>query len=325
MRAVICSEVGSLDNVGVRDVPQPEVGTGQIRVAVRCAGVSYLDGLIATGRYQFPVPTPYVPGSESAGVIDAVGLGVDSWQVGDRAVSLSGTGAFAEYVLAEEHQLLRIPDNLDFPQAASFVQSYETAWYALTRRAKVAEGETVLITGAGGGAGLAAVDVAKSLGARVIATGSSDAKRDLALTAGADDVVDSAVDDLKSLIRSMTAGRGVDVVYDTVGGALSEPALRALAFDGRFCVVGFPGGISKVPLNLVLLNNRTVLGIETHGWAMQFESEKVALLDEILGAIRSGDLHPTVPTIRPLTDAAVIMADLLERRAAGKTVLSMDA
>jgi NADPH2:quinone reductase len=159
----------------------------------------------------------------------------------------------------------------------------------------------------------------------VIATGSTAAKRDLAIKAGADLVVDPAIPDLKSRVRELTDGRGVDVVYDTAGGAVSEPALRALAFDGRYCVVGFPGGVARVALNLVLLNNRTMLGIETHGWATRFENEKVQLLGELLSAVSEGRLHPTAPAVRPLAEAAQVMEDLLQRRVSGRTVLAVNS
>jgi NADPH2:quinone reductase len=321
MRAVTCQEIGSLDRLVVEEVPTPEPGPGQVRVAIRAAGASFVDGLIAAGRYQFPLQAPYVPGGESAGVVDAVGPDVTDWHVGDRVFASTGTGGFAEALLAMPRQLVRLPDGLDFGRGASFLQVYGTAWFALKHRTVVRPGEVVLVTGAGGGVGLAAIDVARSLGARVIAVASSEDKRALALAMGAESAIDSSTEDVKVRARELTDGKGIDVVYDVVGGDVSEAALRALAFDGRFCVIGFTGGIARIPLNLVLLNNRTVVGVEWGGWVMRRPEENRQLVAEVVEAIASGQLHPIEPTARPLEDAADVLGDLLERRAVGKIVL----
>ena len=321
MRAVLCHEIGNVDKLAVEEVPTPEPGPGQVRVAVRAAGASFVDGLIAAGRYQFPLRAPYTPGGESAGVVDAVGPDVTDWGVGDRVFATTGTGGFAEAVIAAPKQLVRLPDDLDFGRGASFLQVYGTAWFALKHRTVVRPGEVVLVTGAGGGVGLAAVDVARSLGARVIAVASTEEKRELARAAGAEATIDSANEDIKVRARELTDGEGIDVVYDVVGGEVSEAALRALKFDGRFCVIGFTGGIAKVPLNLVLLNNRTVIGVEWGGWVMRYPEENRELVAEVVAAIAAGDLHPVAPVERPLDDAAATLLDLLERRAVGKIVL----
>jgi NADPH:quinone reductase len=230
-------------------------------------------------------------------------------------------GAFADCLLASPHQLIALPDEVDLAIGGSFLQVYGTAWFAFTKRTVVRTGEVVLVTGAGGGVGLAAVDVARALGARVIAVASTEEKRRLALATGAEAVIDPLSEDLKTRARELTDGAGVDLVYDVAGGPVSEPALRTLRFDGRFLVVGFPGGIAKVPLNLVLLNNRTVIGVEWGGWIPRHVEENRAMIGEILQAIVRGDLRPVRPTERPLTDARAVLSDLLERRAAGKYVL----
>jgi NADPH2:quinone reductase len=253
--------------------------------------------------------------------VDAVGEGVSDWRVGDRVLATTGTGAFADALLARPHQLTRLPDDLDFGRGASFLQVYGTAWFALKRRTVVRPGEVVLVTGAGGGVGLAAIDVARALGARVIAVASSEAKRALALKAGADATIDSSSEDIKGRARELTDGAGVDVVYDVVGGQTSEAALRALKFDGRYCVVGFTAGIGRIPLNLVLLNNRTVVGVEWGGWVTRHVDENRAMIAEVVDAVARGELHPVEPVTRPLEDAADVLRDLLERRAVGKTVL----
>ncbi len=321
MRVVMCQELGPPEALVVQDVPTPEPGAGQLRIAMKAAGVNYVDGLIAAGRYQIKIQAPFVPGSEIAGVVDAIGEGVDGVAVGDRVFATVGTGVFSEYVIARPSQVVQIPASLDFARAASFHQSYCTAWFALVRRTVVRPGETVLVTGAGGGVGLAAIDVSKLLGARVIAVASSPEKRALAIQMGAVAAIDPANEDVKTRAREIAGGGGVDVVYDAVGGDIAEQCLRALRFDGRFCVIGFTAGIPRVPLNLVLLNNRTVVGVEWGGWAMRNQDDNAVLVREVLDRIESGALHPIAPNERPLSAAGSTVADLLERRAVGKIVL----
>jgi NADPH2:quinone reductase len=320
MRSVVCKELGPPEALEVVDGPAPEPREGQVRIAVKAAGVNYVDGLIAAGRYQVKLTPPFVPGSEVAGVIDAVGEGVDERRVGERVFATLGVGGFAEAAVVRGTEAQPIPPSLDFARAASFHQAYSTAWFAFTRRTTVQPGETALVTGAGGGIGLAAIDVARALGMRVIAVASTEQKRTLAEQAGADATIDSSREDVKTRTRELSDG-GVDVVYDAVGGDLSEAALRALRFDGRFLVIGFTGGIAKVPMNLVLLNNRTVIGVEWGGWVMQHPDENRVLVSEVLDRIAADELHPVAPAERPLHEAGAALADLLERRAAGKIVL----
>jgi NADPH2:quinone reductase len=232
-----------------------------------------------------------------------------------------GNGAFADHVMAKPTQLVRLPDSIDFARGASFVQVYGTAWFAFKKRTVVRPGEVVLVTGAGGGVGLAAIDVARSMGARVIAVASSAEKRALAVSMGAESAIDPLTEDVKTRARELTTGEGVDVVYDVAGGDISEAALRALKFDGRFLVVGFPGGIGRIPLNLVLLNNRTVVGVEWGGWVPRNLKENREMILEIVSAIESGDLHPVAPFERPLEEAGAVLSELLTRRAVGKIVL----
>jgi NADPH2:quinone reductase len=321
VRVVVCRELGPPEALRVEERPLPEPARDQVRIEVRAAGVNYVDGLIAAGRYQVEIPAPFVPGSELAGIVDAVGAGVDPAMVGERVFASVGTGAFAERVVARADQVVPIPDALDFPRAASFHQSYCTAWFSFTRRTQLRPGDWVLVTGAGGGVGLAAVDVARSFGARVIGAASSEEKRGLAAALGAEATIDTSREDVKLRARELSGG-GVDVVYDAVGGDVAEPALRALGPDGRFLVVGFAGGaIPRIALNLVLLNNRRVIGVDWGGWAMRNGAENRALVDEVLLAIAGSRLHPVAPRTRPLDDAGRAIADLLERRAAGKIVL----
>ena len=318
---MVCTELGSLDNVVVEERDAPRPGAGQAVVEVRAAGVNYVDGLMCQGRYQMKPPTPYIPGGEIAGVVRAVGDDVTSVAVGDRVMAMTGFGAFVEQVLTPAVSLHPVPDELGFGQAAAFIQSYSTAWFALTRRVTVTAGEWVLVLGAGGGIGLAAVDAALALGARVVAAASSDDKLAAARAMGAECTVAYERDDMKATVRELTGG-GVDVVIDPVGGRHSEPALRATRAFGRLCVIGFASGdIATVPLNQVLLNNRTVVGVDWGAWAMRNPRHNGALLDELVAQVRAGRLHPVVPDERPLTDAVPVMAALLERAVTGKVVL----
>ncbi len=321
MRSIVCVAHGTENNFVVEESPTPEPADGQVRVAIEAAGASFVDALQAAGKYQFAAQPPYVPGGESAGTIDAVGAGVEGWSVGDRVLVQSGRGAFATHLIAFPGQLIRLPGGVSADIGASFLQVYGTAWFAFKKRTVVRPGEVVLVTGAGGGVGLAAIDVARSMGARVIGVASTDEKRALAMAAGAESTIDPLTEDVKTRARELTDGKGVDVVYDVAGGPVSEPALRALKFDGRFLVVGFPGGIATVPLNLVLLNNRTVVGVEWGGWVPRNAEENRAMIGEIVDAIAAGDLHPVTPTRRPLDEARAVLTELLDRKAAGKIVL----
>ena len=321
MRAVVCNEIGPVDRLAVEERPTPEPGPGQVRIEVRAAGMAYAEALQAAGRYQFPQTPPYTPGGECSGVVDAIGEGVEGWAIGDRVLAVCGTGGLASHVLVRPPQLIALPDGVDFARGATLSHGYGTAWFALNRRTTVRPGEVMLVTGAGGGVGLAAIDVARALGAEVIAVASTPEKRALAMEAGAFAAIDPTSEDVKIRARELTDGKGLDLVYDVVGGDTAEAALRALRFDGRFIVIGFTAGIPRVPLNLVLLNNRTVVGVEWGGWVMRNFEENAAMLREIVAAVGDGRLHPVAPTERPLEDAGAVMTDLLERRAVGKIVL----
>jgi NADPH2:quinone reductase len=320
MRAVRCYEIGSMESLRVEEMPTPVPGAGEVRVAVKAAGASFVDALTAAGKYQFPIPPPYTPGGECAGVVDAVGAGVTEFAPGERVFASTGVGAFADTLIAKPRQLTHLPDTIDFGRGASFLQVYGTAWFALKIRTRVAKDEVVLVTGAGGGVGLAAVDVARSLGARVIGVASSEEKRELALAAGAFAAIDSA-GDVKTRARELTEGKGIDVVYDVTGGPVAEQALRALRFDGRYCVIGFTAGIAKIPMNLVLLNNRTLVGVEWGGWVPRNQERNRAMIGEIVDAIARGELKPVAPFERKLEEAGRVLAELLGRRAVGKIVL----
>jgi NADPH2:quinone reductase len=321
VRVAVCQELGPLDRVVIEERPSPLPGPGQVLVDVKATGVNYVDGLLCQGRYQMKPATPYVPGGELAGVVSAVGDDVTRVGVGDRVMAMTGFGAFAEQVVVNALAIEPIPGALGFGQAAAFIQSYSTAWFTMTRRTTVATGEWVLVLGAGGGIGLAAVDVAVALGAQVIAAASSPEKLAAAKAMGAIATIAYESDDLKSVARQISDG-GVDVVIDSVGGRHSEPALRALRRFGRFCVIGFASGsISPVPLNQVLLNNRTVVGVDWGAWAITNPGGNREVLAELFELVESGHLHPTVPEERPFDDVVAVMEGLLDRSLSGKFVL----
>jgi NADPH2:quinone reductase len=317
----VCPELGPLENLVIEQRPTPVPGPGQVVVDVRAMGVNFVDGLICQGRYQMKPAAPYVPGGELAGVVSAVADDVTRVSVGDRIMAMCGFGAFAEQVAVNSASVEPIPTGLGFGQAAAFIQSYSTAWFTMTRRTSVSEGEWVLVLGAGGGIGLASVDVGVALGAKVIAAASTAEKLAAARSMGAAATIAYEEEDLKTKAREISGG-GVDVVIDSVGGRHSEPALRATRKFGRLCVIGFASGpIATVPLNQVLLNNRTVVGVDWGMWAMGDLGGNREVLAELREMVENGRLHPTTPEERPLADAAAVMTGLLDRSIAGKVVL----
>jgi NADPH2:quinone reductase len=309
MRRVVCKAFGPLDDLLIEDGPPLEAKPGHVVVGIKAAGVNFVDALFVQGKYQVKPPTPFTPGGEFAGVTSD----------GRRVMGSSFLGAFAEQMVVPEASLFDLPDALTFGVGATLVQSYATAVFSLVHRTTVKPDEWVLVLGAGGGVGRAAVDVAAGHGANVIAVASSDEKRKIATDAGAKFTIDAA-DDIKTRAREISGG-GVDVVYDPVGGALAEPALRALRFDGRYLVIGFVAGIEKLPANQILLNNRTVIGVEWGGWAMRNPDANRALVEGIIADSAAGKYHPMEPTVRPLDDVVEVLHDFEDRKIAGKVVL----
>ena len=325
MRRVVCREFASLDHLSIEDVPEREPGAGEVVISVRAAGVNFVDSLIVQGRYQIKPPLPCTPGSEVSGEVlavgDAVGDGVGGIAVGDRVLATTGFGAFAEQVVVPSTSVVPIPEGMTFGQAATFPQSYSTALYTLTRRAGLVADEWVLVLGGGGGIGLATVDVARALGAHVIAAASSEDKLAAARLVGAEGAIAYESEDLKVRARELSGG-GVDVVVDPVGGAQAEPALRALRWGGRFMVVGFASGeIPPLPINQVLLNSRAVVGVDWGAWTFRNPQDQRQLLGEVLAMAAGGGLHPVEPVAYPLNHAAQALSDLEERKVTGKAIL----
>ncbi|HTU37609.1 MAG TPA: NADPH:quinone oxidoreductase family protein [Acidimicrobiales bacterium] len=322
MRAVVCNELGPPSLLRVEERPDPEPGRGQVAVEVEAAGVNYVDALFVGGQYQIKPPVPFVPGTESAGTVVGLGEQVDGFSLGQRVLVSAGLGGFASRLVASTSSVTAIPDSLDAPRAATFTQSYSTCLFALRERAQAQPGESVLVLGAGGGIGLAAIGVARALGCRVLGVASTDEKRAAAIAAGADAAIDPATESVKDAARAWAGGTGVDIVVDPVGGPLAEPSLRALGDRGRYLVIGFAAGpIPSIPLNQVLLRNRTVIGIDWGIWAMQHADEQRVLLADLLTMVSDGTIDPVHPVEYPLDDVARALEDLLGRRTVGKIAL----
>lgn len=327
VKVIECVEFGPIERLRVADRPEPTAGPGQVVIRIEAAGVNYVDALFVQGRYQIKPPVPFVPGSEVAGTIIALGDGVDEARLGRRVLTMCGLGGFAEQVAVPDEAAVEIPASMPAETAAAFTQSYCTARYALVDRARLTDRESVLVLGGGGGVGLAAIGVARAVGAKVLAVASTEAKREAALAAGADaalapgEPTAEGFSALKGEIRAW-AGGGVDVALDPVGGPLSEVALRSLGYRGRLLVIGFAGGtIPELPANQILLRNREVLGIDWGAWALNHAAEQRALLGGLLADVASGLIDPAPPTRRPLEEAVGALDDLLERRVTGKVVL----
>lgn len=322
MRVVSCNSFGPVGNLTVEDRPSQPLLGGQVRIAVTACGVNFVDGLFVEGRYQIKPPTPFVPGGEVAGVVAEVGAEVTTHKVGDRVFSSTGLGGFASEVVVAARRALRTPERLTDGQAATFVQSYGTAWFALHHRARAMAGEWLLVLGAGGGVGLAAVDVGNAMGLHVIAAASSAAKRAIAVAHGAEGVIDTVNEDVKKRAKELSGG-GVHLVYDPVGGAMAEAGLRSLRDDGQLLVIGFASGdIPGLPANQILLRNRRVTGVDWGGWVSGHALENEAMVADVLASISRGELHPVEPKVYALDDVALALQDQLDRNVVGKSVLA---
>ncbi|MBN9391823.1 MAG: NADPH:quinone oxidoreductase family protein [Chloroflexi bacterium] len=322
MKAVLCKEYGPPEKLSVEEVPDLTPGKGQVVVAVKACGVNFPDTLIIQGKYQFKPPLPFSPGGEVAGVVKSVGEGVTNVKPGDPVIAFASWGGFAEEMVAEAAQLIPIPPGLDFPTASAFVLTYGTSIHALKDRAQIQPGETLLVLGAAGGVGLSAIEIGKILGARVIAAASSQEKLDVCREHGADDLINYATEDLKERLKELTNGKGVDVVYDPVGGSYSEVALRNTAWNGRYLVIGFTAGdIPRIPLNLPLLKGCSIVGVFWGAFAGRNPGGNRRNLLELLGWLREGKLKPYISATYPLEGAAQALQEIMDRKVKGKVVL----
>ncbi len=325
MRAVLCKEFGLPDTLVLEQVPSPTPGKGEIVVTVKACGVSFPDTLIIQNKYQFKPELPFSPGGEVAGIVKEVGEGVKYFKPGDHVVAFTGWGGYADEVKTTANRVIPMPEGVDFATAAIFVMTYGTAHHALKDRARIAAGETLLVLGAAGGVGLATVQIGKIMGARVIAAASSDEKLAVCRAQGADEIINYQREDLKTRLKELTDGRGVDVIFDPVGGPYSEPALRGIGWKGRHLVVGFAAGdIPKVPVNLALLKGAAIVGVF---WGMFTEKESAhnqENLRELLGWLQNGTLKPLISQSYPLERASIALNDMMERKITGKAVLLIE-
>jgi NADPH:quinone reductase len=322
MKAVLCKEYGPLESLVIEDIASPTPGKGQVVVSVKACGVNFPDILIIQGKYQFKPPTPFSPGSEVSGIVKEVGEGVDTVKSGDRVIAFTGWGGFAEEVVTEAAKLIKIPSALDFATAAAFTLVYGTAHHALKDRAQIQPGETLLVLGAAGGVGLAAVELGKVMGARVIAAASSDEKLAVCKQHGADDLINYSTEDLRERIKTLTNGNGVDVIIDPLGGDYTEPALRSIAWKGRLLVIGFAAGdIPRIPLNLPLLKGCSIVGVFWGSFTEREPRRNQQHLQELLTWLAEGKLKPHISATYPLERAADALNDLVNRNVMGKAVL----
>jgi NADPH2:quinone reductase len=324
MRALVCNEYGPPESLRVEELQDPVAGVGEVLVDVAAAGINFPDVLSIAGKYQVKTPTPFVPGNEAAGVIAAVGDQVTRFAVGDKVIFNSKGGAFAEKCVADQNTTMPMLEGLSFEQAAGFTVTYGTSYHALKQSAALQAGETVLVLGAAGGVGITAVEIAKAMGARVIAAASSDEKLAFAKEAGADDVINYSTQALKETVKEMTDGNGADVVYDPVGGDLTDQAFRATAWHGRYLVVGFAAGdIPKFSANIALLKEASIVGVWWGTWAAKNPKLQRQNMQELAALIQAGVLMPRVTESHLLEDFQQAFAAITERRARGKVILRM--
>jgi NADPH:quinone reductase len=332
MKAILSRAPGGPETLTLEDVADPKAGAGEVVVAVKAVGVNFPDVLIIKDMYQYKPERPFSPGAEIAGIVESVGDGVTALKPGDRVFAMLGWGGMSEKVAVEARKCFRIPDGMPFDEAAAFIMTYGTSHYALKDRGELKSGETLLILGAAGGVGLAAVELGKAMGARVIAAVSSDAKLDVAKKAGADDgiVYPRSVEEgdgqraLAAEFKRVCGKNGADVIYDAVGGNYAEPALRSIAWAGRYLVVGFPAGIPKLPLNLTLLKSCDVRGIFWGAAIDRFPDRHAEAVGELTDLYVGGKIRPVVSERFPLDRAGDAIAALSSRRTTGKVVVTLE-
>lgn len=322
MKAIVCKQFGPPEDLVLEEVPDPEVGANQVLIAVKAAGITYPDTLVIEDRYQFKAAPPFIPGGEVAGEVVAVGSEVKKLSLGDRVVSGLGlVGGFAEYAVVGEDAARLLPDAADYGASTGLLYAYGTGYYGLKYRGELRSGESLLVLGAGGQVGLAAIELGKLMGARVVAAASSDEKLSLAREVGADETINYATENLKERAKELTQGEGFNVVYDAVGGDHAEAAIRATAWGGRFLVIGFAAGIPTIPLNLALLKSCQIVGVFLGAMTAREPETREEVVGDLLEMIASGKLKPNVSRRYPLEEAPRALRDMMDRKAVGKLVV----
>ena len=332
MKTLQCVELGMPDKLQINEVPEPEVISEHVLIENKAASVNFPDVLMIQGLYQLQPELPFTPGGESAGIVSAVGEGVENISVGDRVFAMTGMGAFSEKILAHHSSVVKIPENMSFETAAALPMTYGTSLYALKQRAELKEKETLLVLGAAGGVGLATVELGKAMGAKVIAAASTQEKVDLCKQHGADEgfiyptgkLDRDQQKELSSKIKELTGGMGANVVYDPVGDSYSEPCIRATAWDGRYLVIGFAAGeIPKIPINLALLKGMKIVGVFWGAWVGMFPQENKKNFEELFQLHSDGKINPEVSDSFSLDDGALAIAHLKDRKAKGKVIIKI--
>ncbi|MEO0521819.1 MAG: NADPH:quinone oxidoreductase family protein [Pseudomonadota bacterium] len=331
MKAMLSTAPGGPETLEWTELPTPEPKKGEVRIAVRAAGVNFPDTLIIRDLYQLKPPRPFAPGGEVAGVVDAVGEGVSGLAVGDRVIAMPGFGGFVTHLCVPERVCLKIPDAMPFDEASAFIFTYGTSYYALKDRGLLKEGQTLLILGAAGGVGAAAIELGKAMGARVIAAVSSEEKAAFCTDLGADATIvyprsldRDAQKALSAEIKKAAGPNGVDVAYDAVGGDYAEPVIRAMAWGGRFLVVGFPAGIPSIPLNLTLLKSCEIVGVFWGAATMRDPEGHAANMADLFRMYSEGKIRPRVSAQFPMQDAAKALTHIADRKVLGKVVLTVE-
>ncbi len=324
MKAVLCKAFGPPETLVVEEVSSPEIKKNEVLLDVHTAGINFPDTLIIEGKYQFKPPFPFSPGGEAAGVISAVGEKVSQLKVGDRVMALTGWGSCAEQVAVPAYNVLPMPEAMDFPTAAAFSMTYGTAIHALKQRGALQQGETLLVLGASGGVGLAAIEIGKAMGARVIAAASSAEKLQVARQAGADELINYQTEDVRERLKVLTKGQGVDVIIDPVGGDLFETVFRSIAWNGRMLVIGFASGdIPSLPANLPLLKGAAVIGVFWGAFAQRQPQDNLRNFQQLFAWYVQGKLKPLVSQTFSLENTAAAISTLSARKAVGKLVIQV--
>ena len=322
MKAIICSRYGGPDDLELRDLPAPQAGGGEVVVKVAAAALNFFDTLLIAGKYQLKPDFPFSPAAEFAGTVHAVGPRVTGFKPGDRVMSYAAYGAARDYYVQKASRLVRVPDNLDLERAAGLSVTYGTTIHALKDRGKLKAGETLAVLGAAGGTGLAAIEIGKLMGARVIACASSDEKCAFARQHGADETINYATSDLRAELKRLGGAHGIDVIYDPVGDKYAEPALRAMAWEGRYLVIGFAAGeIPKIPLNLVLLKSCDIVGVHWGAFIARDPDAEARNMSQIVRWCADGKLSAHVHAVYPLAETAQALKDIAARKIMGKAIV----